>query len=269
MKVSVVILTLNESMNIVDCIESAKLISDDIVVLDSYSADNTKFLAKNLGARVVDNKFIGYASQRNFALKNIKYQYPWVFMLDADERANVYIANEISSILNEQNSNAMYKCRRKDYFLGKWIRRSSGYPTWFPRLFKLGCCQVTREINEEYSTSGSVGYLDGEIDHYPFNKGVSEWFDKHNRYSSMEAELIYNKKNKFILKELFSSDPSIRRRSQKSLVYSLPFRPLLVFFIFYFIKLGFLDGKAGFQYCVMKFVYELMISTKVNEFKSN
>ena len=201
-RTSVVILTFNESINISDCIVSAKLISDDIVVLDSFSTDNTVEIAKSMGVKVETNKFIGYATQRNFALQSIKYKYNWIFMIDADERVCEKVKLEIDSL--DFTKNTMFKCKRRDFFLGRWLKRSSGYPTWFPRLFKLGSCSVEREINEEYVTVGGVGYLETDIVHFPFNKGVDEWFDKHNRYSSMEAELIYNKKNKIIFKELFS-----------------------------------------------------------------
>tara|TARA_R110001592_G_scaffold255666_5_gene519417 strand:- start:2710 stop:3516 length:807 start_codon:yes stop_codon:yes gene_type:complete len=264
MKFSVVILTYNEEKNIEGCINSVKKICTDIVVLDSFSTDATLIKIKGMGARVIQNEFMGYASQRNFALSQVSYENDWVFMLDADERFSDEMIDELNDLLCHDNV-TMLRCRRKDEFLGKWLKRSSGYPTWFARCFKVGYCTVEREINEEYITRGEVLNLNSHLQHLPFNKGIEEWFARHNQYSTMEAQIILKKGNKISLKKLFSKDPNIKRSAQKALIYNLPMRPLWVFIIFYFIKLGFLDGKAGFYYCLMKFNYELMISCKVSE----
>jgi glycosyltransferase involved in cell wall biosynthesis len=259
---SVVILTYNEVINIEDCINSVRKFSNDIVVLDSFSEDETVIKAQQVGARIVENEFVGYASQRNFALNKISYKNDWVFMLDADERFSLEMIKELNSVLDIENL-TMLRCRRKDMFLGKWLKRSSGYPTWFARCFKVGFCKVEREINEEYVTEGEVYNLQSHLEHLPFNKGVEEWFNRHNQYSTMESKIILQKSNKIKFKDLFAKDPSLKRAAQKALVYNLPMRPVWVFVIFYFIKLGFLDGRAGFYYCLMKFNYELMISCKV------
>lgn len=267
MNISVLILTFNEELNVGNAIASCKSISNDIVILDSFSSDDTCQIAENAEVRVYKNKFKGYASQRNFALETIDYKNNWVLMLDADETLSESIQNEILQ-LSEDNSNTMYSCRRKDYLLSGWLKRSSGYPTWFPRLFKKGECWVEREINEVYKTNGDTGSLNGHLHHFPFNKGLSEWFIKHVKYSKLEAKLLVEGGDGFVFKNLFSSDTFKRRAAQKSLVYKLPFRPIVVFCIFYFIKKGFLDGKPGLYYCLMKFCYELMISCQVFEIKS-
>lgn len=265
--ISVVILTFNEEINIAECVKSAKELTSDVVVLDSFSTDKTCQICESMGVKIIQNPFEGYASQRNFALERIVYQSKWLIMLDADERFDNELIKSIKKVNLDDHVNTMYTCRRKDFFLGGWLKRSSGYPSLFPRLFKLGHCRVEREINEEYYTSGSIGRLDGHLLHYPFNKGVKEWFHKHNNYSSLEAECIYRNENTISLKGLISKDPLVRRKAQKALVYSLPFRAVFIFVIFYFIKLGFLDGRAGLQYCIMKFTYELMITSKVKELK--
>ncbi|HHY0530091.1 TPA: glycosyltransferase family 2 protein [Vibrio parahaemolyticus] len=264
---SVVILTFNEEKNIRKCISSVKKFSNDIVVLDSFSTDNTETIAKELGVRVVKNKFNGYASQRNFALDGINFQHSFLMMLDADERLTESLGNEILNSLYSSPQAAMFLCRRKDYFQNGWLKRSSGYPTWFPRVFKIGYCRVHREINEEYVCEGETVNLRSHLNHYPFNKGLNEWFSKHNRYSDMEAELLCSGNNRLSIKGLFSQDPLIRRKNLKSFIYKLPGRPLIVFIIFYFIKLGFLDGKAGFRFCLLKLIYELMISLKASEIR--
>jgi len=156
--------------------------------------------------------------------------------------------------------------RRKDYFLGRWLRRSSGYPTWFGRLIRIGRVRVQREINEEYIADGKVAYLQSHLLHYPFNRGVEYWYDRHNRYSSMEARAKIGSDGASLnWSALLSSDPVDRRRGLKRLAYRLPLRPVLVFMYWYVWRFGFLDGRAGFAFSTMRASYEQMIDLKVME----
>jgi glycosyltransferase involved in cell wall biosynthesis len=262
---SVLILTLNEEKNLADCLQSLDW-SDDNVVFDSFSSDKTVELAKASRARVVQRRFDNYAAQRNAALE-VDFKYPWVLMIDADERVTPELKEEIDAVLANHNENiTLYRIRRKDMFMGKWFRHSSGYPTWFGRLVRVGQVKAEREINEEYHTNGNVGYLKEHLIHYPFNKGISFWFERHNRYSSMEAEaLIKEVKQKLNFRHLFSSEPTLRRKFLKQLAYRLPCRPFLVFCYVYFFRFGFLDGRTGFTYCRLRSIYEYMIDLKVKE----
>lgn len=267
--ISVIILTLNEENNINACIDSLSF-SDDIVLLDSFSSDKTIEIAKKSGARVCERKFDNYASQRNFGL-SLDFKYDWILMIDADERVSPELVNEIESVINEpENPNTLYRLRRKDYFMNKWIKHSSGYPTWFGRLMKKGRVEVKREINEEYYTDGEVGFLKEHLIHYPFNKGVEYWFERHNKYSSMEAMRLLDESFCWAdLKNFFDKDPMIRRKIFKSLAYKMPCRPILTFIFLYFIKLGILDGVAGFHYSVMRSSYEYQIDIKIKELKDS
>jgi glycosyltransferase involved in cell wall biosynthesis len=267
-QVSVLILTLNEQLNLPRCLESLDW-CDDIVVLDSFSTDDTKEIAQNHGVRVFYRKFDNYASQRNFGLNDIEYRHDWLLMVDADEVVPEELVNEIERVLREDiSSKTLYRMRRKDHLMGKWIKHSSGYPTWFGRLLKIGSVKVERTINEEYITDGDVGYLENHLHHYPFNKGFSEWLEKHNRYSTMEAELIMQKGlAKPSRDEFFAKDPTARRRAVKAIVYRIPGRPVLMFLALYFLRGGFLDGKAGLTFCVLRSVYEFLIDCKVKEMR--
>jgi hypothetical protein len=156
--------------------------------------------------------------------------------------------------------------RRKDFFLGKWLRRSSGYPSWFGRLVRLGRVRVEREVNEEYIADGRVGHLEAHLHHYPFNKGIAYWFERHNRYSTMEAIAKMGMHNhRIVVRELFARDPINRRRMLKQVLYRLPLRPLIVFLYLYIVRLGFLDGRPGFYFSRMRAVYEMLIDLKVIE----
>jgi glycosyltransferase involved in cell wall biosynthesis len=266
MSISVLILTLNEEANLPGCLESLKW-CNDIVVLDSYSQDRTEEIAKQAGVRFIQRQFDNYASQRNYGLHEITYKYPWVLMVDADETVPAELATEIQSIANRTSEDiVLYRVRRKDYLFGKWLKHSSGYPTWFGRLVRPEKVWVERAINEEYHAEGKIGELKNHLYHYPFNKGFREWFEKHNRYSSMEAELmVQNPSKKFKLRDFFTPDPVQRRKVLKQFVYTLPGRPLVVFLGLFLWRGGFLDGGAGLRFCLLKAFYELMISCKVAE----
>jgi glycosyltransferase involved in cell wall biosynthesis len=264
--VSILVLTLNEEANLANCIESCGW-SDDIVVFDSMSVDRTLEIAHEKGARVVQRKFDNYAAQRNAALTTVPYKHPWVLMVDADERVPPDLAAEIDAAIAGAGSEvALFRMRRKDYFLGKWLRRSSGYPSWFGRLVRLGRVRVEREVNEEYITDGRVAHLKAHLHHYPFNKGVAYWFERHNRYSTMEAMAKLSlRRDRIVLRNVFTGDPIDRRRVLKQLLYHVPLRPLIVFFYLYFVRLGILDGRAGFYFSRMRAAYEMLIDLKVVE----
>jgi len=265
--ISVLILTLNEEANLPGCLQSVSWCAD-VVVFDSLSSDRTIEIAKAAGARVVQRAFDNYAAQRNAALTQVSYKYPWVLMVDADERWPREIYEEIKHALSNPNGVSLYHFLRKDMFMGRWLRRSTGYPTWAGRLVKIGAVSVQRDINEEYWTSGDKGYMKGHFIHYPFNKGVSFWLERHNRYSSMEAEaLVAESAGKLKMAGLFSSDPAVRRKTLKQIAYRVPCRALLVFCYLYFFRLGFLDGLPGLTYCRLRSTYEYMIDLKVKELR--
>jgi glycosyltransferase involved in cell wall biosynthesis len=265
MGISILILTHNELKNLPACLKSVAF-SDDVVVLDSFSTDDTVALAESFGAKVLQRKFDNYAAQRNFGLAH-DFKHDWILMLDADERIPEDFVEEIRTVTAQiDNPVTLYRMRRKDMFMGRWLKRSSGYPTWFGRLFRKGAVRVEREINEEYYTDGQIGLLEGHLIHYPFNKGIEYWVERHNRYSSMEAvKLGEERAERIIWKDFLNADPMLKRKAFKAFAYRMPFRPLLTFCFLYFVKFGFLDGKAGFHFSLMRSFYEYMISLKMQE----
>ncbi len=267
MCISVLILTLNEERDLPDCLASVAW-SDDVVVFDSVSTDRTVEIARQSGARVFQRRFDNYASQRNAALNEVEYRHPWVLMVDADERWPEQIFAEIKTAIQADRDISLYHFLRKDMFMGRWLRRSTGYPTWAGRLVRLGEVSVRRDINEEYWTNGHKGFIKSHFIHYPFSKGVASWIERHNRYSSMEAQaLIAEARGRLRLRGLFSWDPIVRRKSLKQLAYRLPFRPWLVFCYLYLFRLGFLDGIPGLTYCRLRSTYEFMVDLKIRELR--
>ena len=268
MSVSVIILTLNEEENLPECLESLSW-CDDVVVFDSYSTDRTEQIARDMGARLFRRRFDNYATQRNAALTDVDYKHPWVLMIDADERCTQELADEMESLTAHADDGvALYRVRRKDYFMGRWLKRSSGYPVWFGRMIRLGRVRFEREINEDAAADGQTKMLTNHLIHYPFSRGMAFWFERHNRYSSMEAEaLLVEVQQKLALRDIFSTDPVVRRRALKQLAHRLPFRRTLVFVFLYFVRLGILDGRPGLTYCRVRAFYEYMIDLKMMELR--
>jgi len=266
--ISILVLTLNEEANLADCIDSCAW-CDDIVVFDSLSVDSTREIAFAKGARIFERAFDNYAAQRNAALTTVEYKHSWVLMVDADERVPDDLAREIESkVRSADPDTVMFRIRRKDFFLGQWLKRSSGYPTWFGRLVRLGRIRVERDVNEEYLADGHIQHLESHLHHFPFHKGVAYWFERHNRYSGMEAMAkLAQQREPLAMRELFSADAIDRRRSMKQVLYRMPLRPLIVFFYLYVIRLGLLDGRAGFYFSRMRAIYEFLIDLKVMETK--
>lgn len=267
---SVLILTFNEEVNIERCLDSLHW-CDDIVILDSFSTDSTERLVKKYNVRFYQRDFDDYASQRNYGLNLIEYKHSWLLMVDADEEVTAELSKEIERTLEAENKNiCLFRMRRKDHLFGTWIRRSSGYPTWFGRLMKIGHVKIERAINEEYITSGEIGHLKEHLFHYPFGKGFAYWLERHNRYSSMEAEFICQ--GGLIMPKVadfLNRDPVVRRKAIKNFVYRMPFKSAIMFFSLYILRRGFLDGRAGFVFCMLRSFYEFFISCKVKELQIN
>ena len=268
MSISVLILTLDEEVNLAGCLDSVAW-SDDVVVLDSFSGDATPEIARARGARLFQRQFDNYAGQRNFGLREISFRHRWLLMLDADERVTSDLREEmLRSVRDAREAVAMFRIRRKDYLFGRWIRRSSGYPTWFGRLVRVGRAWVERPYNEQFHVEGEAANLVGHLDHYPFNKGFAAWIAKHDRYSTMEATLRNgNPEYDIVWRDLFAADPLRRRQAQKAWLYSMPARPLVVFAGLYFIKGGVLEGRAGLTFSLLRAWYEYFIDCKALELR--
>jgi glycosyltransferase involved in cell wall biosynthesis len=260
--ISVLVLTYNEEVNIEDCIRSIPWRSD-VHVLDSNSTDHTRDIAMSLGAKVSRRTFDDYARQRAAGLA-LPFANSWIVMLDADERMTPELAAEIESAIATCGPGVgMMRVRRKDYFMSRWLRRSSGYPTWFPRVMRKGAVQVQRRVNETYSCEGETMGLQHHLLHYPFNKGLDWWFERHNHYARSEAVLAAAERGARVpLGDILAGEPGRRRRALKALAYRLPGRSWATFFYLYVLRLGFLDGAAGYRYATMRLAYELMIDAK-------
>ncbi|MGL6096517.1 MAG: glycosyltransferase family 2 protein [Fimbriiglobus sp.] len=266
--ISVLILTKDEELNLPRCLDAARW-SDDVVVLDSESTDRTVAIAEQAGARVFSRPWDSEPAQRGYSL-GLPFKYPWVYNPDADEVATPELVDEMRRVTADPGRpEVLYRVRRKDMFMGRWLRRSSLYPTWFPRLFRPQSVRFERAINMVYLADGPEGRLDGHLTHYSFNKGFHAWFEKHNMYSTLEAReaLAVLAGDRVRWRSVFSGNPVEQRRAIKDLSFRLPFRSAARFIYAYLVCGGFLDGRAGFTYCRMTAMYEQMIDLKIQELR--
>ena len=267
--VSVLILTRNEEANIEQCLRNVRF-SEDIVVLDSFSTDRTLELVKTFpGVRVVQRVFDTEYRQRNYGLHDIQYKHDWVYICDADERVPGDMVAEMRDVANRKsNPCAAYRIRYKNMFLGRWIKHSSGYPVWIIRLVRPGSVSYeVRETNVHPIVQGRIGELKTHFVHYSFNSGLRRWFDKHDFYSSREAAegAKVRAQRMTSWSTLTNADPMVRRRALKNLSYFLIGRGVWRFLHSYFLRGGWLDGTAGFHYCMMISMYEYWIELKIRE----
>lgn len=262
MSVSVLILTLNEESNIAACLDSLAW-SDDIVVLDSLSSDATCRIAESRGARTVSRPFDNWSAHQNWAVSSIEFRHPWVLYLDADERCSPELRDEVLACARATAPESAFRLRRKDYFMGRWLKHAQLYPTWFVRVFRPERIRYERLVNPVAVVDGPVGVLQEHIIHYPFSHGISHWIARHNRYSDMEAlEAAKLRDHGGRGGRLWTRDSIERRRALKDVFFRLPARPVLKFLYYYCWRRGFLDGRAGLSYASLQAIYEYMIACK-------
>ncbi|AFZ35563.1 glycosyl transferase family 2 [Stanieria cyanosphaera PCC 7437] len=268
---SIYILTYNEEIDIAACIESAS-VTDDVIVVDSFSTDRTVEIASTYPVRVVQHKFESHGKQRTWMLKNIPTKYEWVYILEADERMTPELFAECLAAIKSQQAIGYYVAERV-MFMGKWIRHSTQYPRYQMRLFEKRKVWFDDYGHTEREVClGNTGFLRETYPHYTSGKGLSRWLDKHNRYSTDEAAETIKQLNKGKVnwQQLFFGKSEVeRRRALKDLSLRLPFRPLIRWFYMYFILGGIWDGKAGFAWCTLQAFYEYLIILKVEEMQAS
>ena len=265
--VSVLILTKNEEQNLLGCLASVNW-SDDIHVYDSFSTDKTIAIAQLAGAKVTQRQFDNWATHQNWGLQNIPFKYSWIFYIDADERMTKELVTHLEEVVKNPGENVAFRVQRRDFFMGHWLKHVQTSP-FYIRLFRPEKMRYERLVNPISLVDGPIGQIEGFLDHYPFSKGITHWLERHNSYSSFEAQQIVtdhlNGQSFSFYKALFSSDFHERRFHQKALFYRLPMRPIIKFLLLYILKGGFLDKKAGLTYALLQSFYEYMIVLKTEE----
>lgn len=279
---SVLIPIKNEEKNIRACLESVKW-ADEIFVVDSQSTDKTIEIAKEYTDKIFQFYYKGgWPKKKNWSLENLPFSHQWVLILDADERIMPELREEIIEVLKNPKDFDGFYVNRRFIFMGRWIKHCGWYPSWNLRFFKhrLGKFEDLKthdtpqmgdvEVDEHVVLKGKLDFLKNDILHQDY-KNIHHFIDRHNRYSDWGAKVYYNLLNNLDAKETigasFFGSPLQRKRFLKKIWVHLPFRPFLRFTWMYFIRLGFLDGKAGLTFCSLISLYERMVNIKLRELK--
>lgn len=240
-----VILTMNEEINIRQCVESVRSVATDILVIDSESLDQTVVIAESLGCRVIQHRFSGFAAQRSVALDYCECD--WVLMIDADERLDEELIRSIQRLLGEPPKETVFKMDRKNIIWNKWLKYSCG-KDYQIRLFKnrAGFQYCDQEIHEKLDVSGrTVGVLKGYLIHRD-QGGLEHFIKKMNHYTDLEACEILKNPPRFVLLKMFVA-------------------PCIIFIRRYIRSLGFLDGIRGFVFSLLASFYGFVKYLKVYE----
>jgi len=226
-KLSVVIITLNEERNLRRCLSSVKTIADEIVVLDSFSTDKTIEIAESYGARVIGGKFSGYANARREVERLASNEY--IMAIDADEALSEELTNSISEV-KKNWSKDVYSVSRKTNYCGTWINHCGWYPDRKIRLYKKNSGEwIGKYVHEKYSLfpTTSSGKLNGDLLHYSYYHESEHW-ERTEKYASMAAAQLFEE-------------------GKKANLFLVYLKTGVKFLRVYFKNLGFLDGKTGFS----------------------
>jgi glycosyltransferase involved in cell wall biosynthesis len=226
-KLSVVIITFNEEVNIERCLRSVMNIADEIVVVDSFSTDKTESICKEYKVHFSQNKFEGHIEQKNWALAKSKYDY--ILSLDADEA----VSSELEKSILEVKANwthDTYKMNRLTNYCGDWIKHGSWYPDTKLRLARKASVKWGGDNPHdklERLTSGKTHHLKGDILHYSYYS-VQEHIAQQERFSSIAAKALFD-------------------RGKKAPLYKLVLNPVASVIKDIIIRKGYLDGESGFK----------------------
>ncbi len=236
MKISATIITLDEERNIARAMESLRC-CDEIVVLDSGSVDRTVELATNLGARVVEGAWLGYAGQKNLVAE--KANHDWILSLDADEALSEALEGEIWNLKKNGPQYDAYTMPRLAQYLGRWILHSGWYPDRKVRLYNRQKANWVGDfVHESLKVEGRIGHLESNLLHFTCNS-LSEHLKTMDRYTTLAAEELVARKVHIWSKHLILD-------------------PLWTFTSTYFFKRGFLDGLEGLAIAYMATLYTFL-----------
>jgi glycosyltransferase involved in cell wall biosynthesis len=247
-KLTAVIITYNEAANIEKCLQSVKEIVDEIIVVDSYSTDNTKEICNRFGnVTFIEHPFENFGRQKQFAIEQSNND--WVISLDADEQLSLELAEEIKQVMEGTPAHMAYYIRRSTLYQGRMLRFCGMHSEKHLRLFNKKAGRFSEaKVHEKYVTEHPCGTLKHTMIHQPF-RDLAHHVEKINNYTTLYA------KDKVLKKKVFR--------------LNILFRCFLRFMTIYFVKLAILDGYAGFVWAVMGSYYSFLKYAKIDELKQH
>lgn len=280
MSLCVIILTYNEEIHIARAIKSVAAVASQIIVIDSFSTDNTVEMASALGAVVLQNPFVNQAKQFHWALENAPVTSDWVMRLDADEVIEPELSAEISSKLPSLGPEvAGINLKRKHIFLGRWIKNGGRYPLILTRIWRTGQGRIEDRWMDEHVVvcGGKTIQFKNPFSDHNLND-LSFFTKKHNEYATREAVEVLARRfglfaDDFSLTIKGTSTQAFAKRLIKEKFYNripFPISSLGYFLYRYIFQLGFLDGREGLIYHFLQgYWYRFLVGAKVTEFESS
>lgn len=258
------VLCLNEAANLERCLTSLQW-CDERLVVDSGSQDGSQQQAAALGVRVLEHRQNGrflITEQRNWALEQAGLQSDWVLFLDADEAISPSCRQAIEQALAASDGLEGFELTPRYWFLGRWLRRTQGYPNWHPRLVRRGRLRFEGGVWESFPADRPIGRIAEPYEHYAFSKGIDDWLERHRRYADWEAERIVA-----YLGGGGGAALGTRRwlRLRRLTARLWPLRPVLRFSQKYLLQGGFLEGWQGLLFALLMAGYDLITAVKVIE----
>ena len=276
---SVIILTKNEEIHIGRALKNVCPVAKHVFVVDSLSDDRTAEICANFdNVYVVKHAWPGnQADQFNWALDNLGIKTEWVLRLDADEYLTQELISEIQNklpVLQNDISAIVFPLRR--VFHGKMLKHSTAKSVKMIRLFRLGCARYEQRLMDEHLhilKGRTVSFANPFVDDSLID--MTAFVDKHNGYSSREAAMLLDAE--YGLTESNTAEVNIHfaeevveKRRQKKRYSKMPlyWRSIGYFLYRYILRLGFLDGRSGFEWDFFQGLwYRLLIDAKVSEAK--
>jgi hypothetical protein len=259
---TVVILTKDEEPNIRRCLASVAW-ADQVVVVDSGSADDTVTLARSLGAEVVEQPWLGFSDQREFCLRLPQVKHDWIYFVDADQWVSLQLAIEIRAALDSPSCSA-FAHRFRLVFQGTWIRHCGWYTgSWNVQLMDRRYAKYDGSlVGERVHVDGNVHRLDNDIVDDD-KKGLAAWLHKHVRYAQLEAQRRGQPaplRLRFrTLRSRGNARPLSRAILRDVIFPSVPAKPVALFAYMYLLRLGLLDGRNGLRFCFYLAWYEVSV----------
>jgi glycosyltransferase involved in cell wall biosynthesis len=269
MSISVIILSFNSERGIAETLRAAFQVSDDIHVVDSFSSDRTLEIVAGSKAHLVQHGFDNYGAQRNWAIDHLPLKYGWELHLDADERPDAELIEQINGLKDNFPPDIHgYYVPRLVYFMGRPIKHGGMFPIWHLRLFRHGWGRCEdRQYDQHFYVNGPTARLQGVmID--DMQMSLSDWINRHNRWSDAEASELGQGATAGRIQGKLAGTPVQQKRALKDIYNRLPLfvRPFLLFIYRYFLRLGFLDGKEGLIFFILQtFWFRFLIDAKLFE----
>jgi glycosyltransferase involved in cell wall biosynthesis len=262
--IACVVLTKNEEITLPRCLQSVAWCNERVVV-DSGSSDRTRELAVQNGARVlihIQKGAFNIAEQRNWALDQAEIASTWVLFLDADEEITQELKSEIQDATENAKGFNCFELTPRYLFWGRWLKRTQGYPNWHPRLLLRQDVRFAGGVWEHFAGHVIAGRLYSPYNHYANSKGLSDWLERHDRYSSWDAAKILDFLESGNTRAL-GTERKITLRKLAARWY--PLRPIIRFLNLYIIRGGVFEGLPGLAFSFLYFFYESLIVLKVIE----